>query len=63
MPGEAILVVDDNTANLKLVSVVLSAEGYEVRAASGGAEAMQLLGSEVKALQQTGLRMAAGDPN
>ena len=36
MAGETVLVVDDNEANLKLVQVVLAAEGYDVRAVADG---------------------------
>jgi two-component system cell cycle response regulator DivK len=43
MSGEAILVVDDNPVNLKLVHVVLRTEGYDVHTAVDGEEAMRLL--------------------
>jgi CheY-like chemotaxis protein len=43
--GEAILIVDDNPANLKLARVLLSAEGYEVRVAVDAEEALALLDS------------------
>jgi CheY-like chemotaxis protein len=43
MPGEPILVVDDNPANLKLARVLLSGEGYEVRTAGDAAEALVVL--------------------
>jgi CheY-like chemotaxis protein len=33
MSGEAILIVDDNPANLKLARVLLQGEGYQVRTA------------------------------
>jgi CheY-like chemotaxis protein len=45
MAPRLILVVDDNPENVKLVSFLLSAEGYEVRTASNAAEALALLGS------------------
>lgn len=45
MSGEPILVVDDNPTNLKLVRVLLSGEGYEVRAAFDAEEAVQILRS------------------
>src|SRR3954471_20794958 len=38
-----ILVADDNELNLKLLNVVLSAEGYTVREARDGGEALSLL--------------------
>ena len=39
MPGEPILIVDDNPANLMLARVVLKRAGYEVRTAADAAEA------------------------
>ncbi len=33
MAGKSILIVDDNPANMKLVRVLLSSEGYDVRTA------------------------------
>jgi CheY-like chemotaxis protein len=43
MAGEAILVVDDNPANMRLVSFILSAEGYDVRTAADAEEALSQL--------------------
>src|SRR5437016_1582158 len=43
MGGEPVLVVDDNPVNLKLVRAVLGAEGYDVRTASDGTEALAVL--------------------
>ena len=45
MAGEPILVVDDNAHNLKLVRVLLAAEGYDVRTAGDAEEALELLTS------------------
>jgi CheY-like chemotaxis protein len=45
MAGEPVLVVDDNSANLKLARVVLSLEGYEVRTATSADEALTVLRS------------------
>jgi CheY-like chemotaxis protein len=45
MGGEPILVVDDNAVNLKLLSVVLSIEGFEVRTAADGHELAHVLQS------------------
>jgi CheY-like chemotaxis protein len=41
--GQPILVVDDNPANLKLVRVLLTCEGYEVRVAADAEEALVVL--------------------
>jgi CheY-like chemotaxis protein len=43
MTAQPILVVDDNPINLKLMRIVLSAEGYAVTTASDGDEALALL--------------------
>lgn len=40
MPGESILVVDDNATNLKLFRVLLLSEGYDVHVASDADEAL-----------------------
>jgi CheY-like chemotaxis protein len=40
MTGTAILVVDDNAANLKLLSFVLESRGYDVRTAADAEEAL-----------------------
>jgi CheY-like chemotaxis protein len=45
MPGEPILIVDDNAQNLKLVRVILSVEGYDVRTAVDAEDALRVLGS------------------
>jgi two-component system cell cycle response regulator DivK len=45
MPGERILIVDDNAINLKLARVLLSGEGYDVRAAGDAEEALRILES------------------
>lgn len=39
----AILVVDDNPVNMKLIRVLLASEGYEVRTASDATEALDIL--------------------
>ena len=43
MAGEPILVVDDNPTNVKLLSVLLAAGGYEVRAAGSAEQALAIL--------------------
>ena len=43
MAGDPVLIVDDNPLNLKLVRAVLAAEGYEIRTAGDGLEAMTVL--------------------
>jgi two-component system, cell cycle response regulator DivK len=40
MKGEPILIVDDNPANLKLLRVLLTGEGYQVRTAADSEEAL-----------------------
>lgn len=41
--GEPIVIVDDNPANLKLVRVLLSSEGYDIRCAADAEEALTIL--------------------
>jgi CheY-like chemotaxis protein len=43
MAGETVLIVDDNLANLKLVRILLVAEGYDVRTATDAQEAMGVI--------------------
>ena len=43
MEGTSILIVDDNTQNLKLARVVLANEGFDVHTASNAEDALQLL--------------------
>lgn len=45
MAGERILIVDDNTANLKLTRILLETHGYEVRVAPDAEQAQKLLES------------------
>lgn len=44
MAGERILIVDDNQLNLKLTRILLEKNGYSVRTAGDGTEALTLLG-------------------
>lgn len=43
MAGEPILIVDDNPTNLKLMKILLLAEGYEVHTATDADEVVRLL--------------------
>ena len=43
MAGEPILIVDDNPLNLKVVQVLLTVEGYDVRTALNADEALAVL--------------------
>lgn len=43
MPGEPILIVDDNPINLKVVRLLLTMEGYGVRTATDAEEALSVL--------------------
>lgn len=43
MPGEPILVVDDNPGNMKLVSFLLTNRGYKVKTAVSADAAVELL--------------------
>ena len=43
MAGEQVLIVDDNPTNLKLMRILLAAEGYDVRTATDADEAIRLL--------------------
>lgn len=43
MTGDRILIVDDNTVNLKLMRVLLTGEGYTVRTAADAEEALTVL--------------------
>jgi CheY-like chemotaxis protein len=43
--GAAILIVDDNASNTKLLSFLLAAHGYEIRTAADAEEALLLLGT------------------
>jgi two-component system, cell cycle response regulator DivK len=43
MPGDSILIVDDNAFNATLVSMVLSSAGYVLRTANGASEVGAIL--------------------
>jgi CheY-like chemotaxis protein len=61
MPGEVILIVDDNPSNMKLVSFLLANRGYEVRAASNAAEALSSIAERRPALILMDLQMPGVD--
>jgi CheY-like chemotaxis protein len=46
MPGERILIVDDNPTNLKLVAYLMKANGYEVLTALDAESALEQIRSE-----------------
>ena len=43
MANEAILIVDDNPVNMKLIRILLTGEGYDARTASDAGEALEVL--------------------
>ena len=61
MAGEPILIVDDNPANLKLASFLLTKRGYEVHSAMGAEAALQLLRAFVPRLILLDLQMPGVD--
>lgn len=61
MAGEAILIVDDNPVNMKLVSFLLGNRGYDVRTAAGADEAMRLIAEKMPRLILMDLQMPGVD--
>jgi CheY-like chemotaxis protein len=61
LSGEAILVVDDNPTNLKLVRVLLTVEGYQVTTAEDAEQAMELLETNRPALILMDLQLPGMD--
>ena len=61
MPGEPILIVDDNPQNLKLARVLLLAEGFSIRTAANGEEAVGVLQSFVPRLILMDLQLPGVD--
>jgi CheY-like chemotaxis protein len=43
MANEAILIVDDNPVNMKLIRILLTGEGYDTRTAADAQEALNVL--------------------
>jgi two-component system cell cycle response regulator DivK len=61
LPGERLLIVDDNAQNLKLARVLLAGEGYEVRTAIDAEEAVRVLESFSPALILMDLQLPGMD--
>ena len=61
MPGETILVVDDNETNVKLVRFLLKKRGYDVRVAANASEALAVLESFVPGLILMDLQLPGMD--
>jgi CheY-like chemotaxis protein len=61
VPGEPVLIVDDNPVNLKLARVLLCGEGYEVRTAATAEEALALLPAFLPRLILMDLQMPGMD--
>ena len=57
MPGESILVVDDDLSLREFLGILLARDGYAVRAAASGEAAMALVEAEWPALVLTDLNM------
>jgi DNA-binding response OmpR family regulator len=61
MPGAPILVVDDSRVNLKLMRLLLTFEGFDVRTSERAEEALQMLDSFRPALVLTDIQMPGMD--
>jgi len=61
MPGERILLVDDNPSNLKVLELALGGEGYQIDKASSGARALELVAELAPALILMDLQMPGMD--
>lgn len=57
----SVLVVDDDPAILSTVSEILNMEGYRVRTAANGAEALDAIAEEIPALVLLDMRMPVMD--
>lgn len=60
-PPETILIVDDSAANLRLLSQMLRAQGYRVRAAASGPRALESVDLELPNLILLDIRMKGMD--
>jgi CheY-like chemotaxis protein len=61
MPGEPILIVDDNVVNLKLARILLQGEGYDVRTAVTAEDALNLLSTFAPRLVLTDIQLPGMD--
>src|ERR1039458_8518128 len=61
MPGAPILVVDDSRVNLKLMRLLLTFEGFDVRTSERAEEALEMLDSFRPALVLTDIQMPGMD--
>lgn len=61
MPAKRILIVDDNPANLKLASVLLSTEGYEMVTARDAEEALARVRDRRPRLILMDIQLPGGD--
>jgi two-component system cell cycle response regulator DivK len=61
MPGEPILVIDDNPANAALLTFLLQKNGYEVRAAADANEALAILHTFVPRVVMMDLQLPGMD--
>jgi|SRR5918999_5570243 CheY-like chemotaxis protein len=61
MARESILIVDDNPVNMKLIRILLSGEGYDVRTAANANEALAILKDFTPALILMDIQMPGID--
>lgn len=61
MASDAVLVVDDNPTNLRLIEVVLEAAGYEVRGAVDAESALERIGEDRPRLIMMDLQLPGMD--
>lgn len=59
--NKRVLIVDDNSANLQLLSAIITAEGYSVFLASSGLEAMKIAKSQYVSIILLDIRMPEMD--
>ena len=61
MMGEVVLVIDDNPVNLRLTSLVLASEGFEVATARDAEDALAVIGVRRPRLVLTDLQLPGMD--